>query len=81
MFHHCDVLIVEKGLHITHTLRIYVNLALKMFSGNEKFSQKSMYTQMHVHILTVNCWFIFAWSKVNIYVKVYGYYAPSDRTL
>ena len=25
MFHHCDVLIVEKGLHFTHTLGIEIN--------------------------------------------------------
>ena len=61
MFQHCDVLIVDKGLHITHTLRIKINLALKTYSGNEKFSQTSLYTQMHVHILTENYWFIFAW--------------------
>ena len=34
---------------------------VKMFSGNGKFSQKSLYTQMHVHISTANYWFIFAW--------------------
>ena len=49
-YNYCDVLIVETGLDITHSL----NFALKMFSGNCKFFQKSLYTQLHVLILTAN---------------------------
>ena len=47
-----------------------------MFSGNLKFSQKLLYTQMHVHILTANYWFIFAWQA-----KWTSWYAPLDKTL
>ena len=35
--------------------------SIEMFSGDEKFSLESLYIQMHVHILTANYWFIFAW--------------------
>ena len=62
MFHHCDVLIVGRGLHTTHTLGVssmqiltpLSQFSVKMFSGDEKFSLESLYIQMHVHILTAN---------------------------
>ena len=31
LFHHCDVLIVETGLHITHTLNLALNWQLEIF--------------------------------------------------
>ena len=50
MFHHCDVLIVKKGLHITHTLEIKVNLAF--WSGlDKKESFGIRHTNSRVYIL------------------------------
>ena len=51
MFHHCDVLIVETGLYITHTLGIYANLALKkVFRQLEIFPEVAVYTDACAYI-------------------------------
>ena len=82
MFHLCDVLIVETGLYITHTLGIYANLALKkVFRQLEIFPEVAINTDACAYIDGKLLIYLCLTSKVNIYVEAYGYYVPSDKTL
>ena len=75
MFHHCDVLIVETGLYITHTLGIYANLAFEIFP------EVAIYTDACAYIDGKLLIYLCLTSKVYIYIEDYGFYAPSDKTL